>query len=135
MSLYTRKLILAAILSLTGIGLSFLWYRFDLARTGNRDNFSKKLLAHLGSAKNEVQKRPAKRVIWQRIDEDEPLFSGEAVRTSPDAEAKITFESGAEVDLDPDSVVVIEETGNKVNLDFVKGNLFVKGGDPKNSNF
>ncbi|MCC6277939.1 MAG: FecR domain-containing protein [Oligoflexia bacterium] len=128
MSAYARKLLLAAALSIAGILLSFLWYKYDLAKSSRGDDNNRRLLAHLDSSKNEVQKRSVKRVIWQSIGDEEPLFAGEAVRTGPDAEAKIVFKSGAEVDLEPDSVVVIDDSDGKVALDFVKGNLFVKGG-------
>lgn len=122
---------LAAVVSISGIFLTQLWYRYDQRKAGGLQDATIKVVARVDSAKNEVAKRPKKRVIWQRVDEDEPLYSGEAVRTSSDAEAKIIFNSGAEVDLDPDSMVVIEDSGDKVNLDFVKGNLFVKGSNQK----
>ncbi|MDZ4677494.1 MAG: FecR domain-containing protein [Oligoflexia bacterium] len=133
MTSYSRKLLIAAALSVTGVASSYGWYRYDLSLHSRGDEGNRKLLAHLSMAKNEVQKRSVKRVIWQRIGEDDPLYSGEAVRTAPDGEAKIIFVTGAEVDLEPDSVVVIEESGDKVALDFVKGNVYVKGnGDTSN---
>ncbi len=128
MSTYTRKLVYAAALSLSGIAATFGWYNYDLARSQRSDNSQKTLLGQIASAKNEVQKRQKGRVIWKRVEEQEQLFAGEAVRTSSDSEAKIKFNSGAEVDLDPDSVVTIANEGDKPNLDFVQGNIFVKGG-------
>jgi hypothetical protein len=133
MSIYTRKILLAAVLSLSGMGLTYGWYRHDLAKSIRRDDSQKTLLAQLGTVKNEVQKKQKGRVIWKRVDEDEPLYSGEHVRTTSEAEAKIRFNSGVEVDLDPDSVVVIEEMGDKATLDFIQGNIYVKGGDQPGS--
>ena len=126
MSVYAKKLIFAALLSLVGIASSYGWY---VSTDTTRVSTTSKVIAHLDYQKNEVQRRVAKHVIWERVEEGEDLHTGEAVRTAPDAEAKILFLSGAEVDLDPESVVVIEDSGDKVNLDFVKGNLVVKGGN------
>lgn len=131
MTFYIRKIVLGLALSCAGIVLSYAWYKFDLSRSKVLDTENKKTVAHLSESKNEVQKKQANRVIWQSVDIDEALHAGEAVRTSADSEAKIIFNSGAQVQMDPDSVVVIEEVGDKINLDFVKGNLFFKGGGKK----
>src|SRR5258708_1430490 len=128
MSPYTRRLVGAAVLSLCGIGATYGWYRYEEALSLRHDDSQKLLLAHLETAKNDVQKRQKGRVIWKHVDETEPLYAGESIRTSSDSEAKIRFVSGAEVELDADSVVAIEATGGKPNLDFISGNIFVKGG-------
>ncbi|MBK9295189.1 MAG: FecR domain-containing protein [Oligoflexia bacterium] len=128
MNFYIRKILQGLGFSLSGILLSILWYKFDLSRSKIDSSENKKIVAVLGETKNEVQKKQVSRVIWQRVDEEEPLHAGEAVRTASDSEAKIVFNSGAQIQMDPDSVVVIEESGNKLSLDFIKGNLFFKGG-------
>src|SRR5205807_2100069 len=98
MSVYAKKLILAAMLSLLGISSSYAWYVYT---EKSSIGATSKVIARLDYERNEVQRRPVKHVIWERVEEGEELHTGEAIRTAPDSEAKIMFNSGAEVDLDP----------------------------------
>src|SRR5690606_701016 len=87
----------------------------------------KQAVARLNEAINEVQRKPVKRVIWESISRNEDLFPGEAIRTAPNAEAKILFvKTGVTIQLDPDSLVVLEENDKGLSLDFLQGNLFVQ---------
>ena len=87
-----------------------------------------KRVARLEAAVNEVQRKPKQRVIWETISRNDDLYPGEAVRTSPIAEAQLTFENGTKIHLDPDSLIVLEQSDNGITLDFLQGNLFVQGG-------
>ncbi|MGE3682763.1 MAG: hypothetical protein AB7G93_13645 [Bdellovibrionales bacterium] len=88
-----------------------------------------KPVARLSESVNEVQRKPVKRVIWENITRNEELYAGEAVRTSPDSEAKLLFlKTGTLIHLEPDSLVVLEENAEGLSLDFLQGNLFVESG-------
>ncbi|MCB0385781.1 MAG: hypothetical protein KDD43_10340, partial [Bdellovibrionales bacterium] len=125
MANYLRRLILAFCLSAACYYATEDWYRrtnVSIASTGRQEP-----IALLQELSNEVQRKPLTRVIWETISKDENLFAGEAIRTSDDAEAKILFlKSGTVIELEPDSLVVLEETDAGLSLDFLKGNLFVK---------
>lgn len=125
MANYLRRLILAFCLSAACYYATEDWYRrtnVSIASTGRQEP-----IALLQDLTNEVQRKPLTRVIWETISKDENLFAGEAIRTSDDSEAKIMFlKSGTVIELEPDSLVVLEETDSGLSLDFLKGNLFVK---------
>lgn len=126
---FNRKIVLSFVICAMGIGISHAWYHWDLQRSHVDDTTGKIQLATVEEVSDLVQRRQAKKVLWRRIDEKAPLFAGEAVRTSSESEALIVFGSGAQINLEPDTVVVIEEAKEKVTIDFVKGNVFVQGGD------
>lgn len=122
---YLRRLILAFCLSAACYYATEDWYhrtKVSLASTGRQEP-----IALLQELTDEVQRKPLTRVIWETISKDENLFAGEAIRTSDKSEAKILFlKSGTIIELEPDSLVVLEETDGGLSLDFLKGNLFVK---------
>ncbi|MGZ3723239.1 MAG: hypothetical protein ACXVA9_09930 [Bdellovibrionales bacterium] len=99
---------------------------FDTGKSGS-DHGDKPAMASLQSSTNEVQRKPLQRVIWETVNKNDDLFPGEAVRTAPNAEAQLYFKkSKTTIHLDPDSLVVLEETDKGLSLDFLQGNMFVQ---------
>lgn len=89
-------------------------------------------VARIVSSQNEILRRPAQRLIWQRALSQQELYPGEALRTASDAEAEIEFLGrDATVQLDPDTVIEIDENDGEMNLDFLKGNLLIRSNDAK----
>jgi hypothetical protein len=127
---FLLRISLAAVLSVSGILGTYMWSRSNrvsVVTTGP------KVLARIVSATNEVQRRPENRLIWQTTFTNQELYPGEAVRTASDADAQIEFVSangpGTIVRLDPDSVIEIHESEGAINLDFLKGSIYVRSID------
>jgi hypothetical protein len=108
-------------------------YWFENGKNVNRHGLAQPI-ARLIDVVNEVQRKPLKRVIWESVNRNDEFYPGEAVRTSPNGEARLQFiKSGAAVRLEADSLVVLEENDKGLSLDFLQGNLFVQasGADPQ----
>ena len=91
------------------------------------EEIKKAPIATLNDAKNEVQRKPISRVIWERVSADDILYTGESLRTSENSEATITFiSSGTQIELEPESLIILEETKQGSVLNFLEGNIFVK---------
>jgi hypothetical protein len=120
------RLTFPAIISLLGLGITQAWYM--------KTTDSKPLKANAGDAiailatKNDViERRPTTRIIWERLGQGEQLYGGEAVRTGPKSSGKITFiKSGMSIGLEPDSLVIMEESNGKLQLNLVNGGVFVR---------
>jgi hypothetical protein len=120
-----RRLLMAALLSLTGFASTFALDRFFATKDTGTKNA--KEIARLVNSVNEVQKKQIQKLIWEPTVDNEVLHVGEAIRTSANSEARIEFiNSKTAIDLEPDSAIVLEEADGKLSLDFVKGNIFVK---------
>lgn len=118
------RVMAAALLSLTGIYATYTWsalHRVSVLPS------SPEPMARLSFVSNEVQRRPAQRLIWQSVLRNQDLYPGEAVRTASGSEAKIEFlGQGTVVQLEPETVIEIEKGVDGINLDFLKGNLFIR---------
>lgn len=123
-----KRLMGAAAVSLCGFALTFAWYNFT--ENDNSRNSKNKPIARMVITKNEVQRKPIQKLIWQPVTENEILHIGEAIRTAADSEATIEFlNSPTRIDLDPDSAIILEESAGQIALNFLQGNLFVRGGE------
>lgn len=123
-----RRLALAAALSAAGFIATFTWY--NATDTFGAGSSKSKPIARMVTTKNEVQRKLIQKLIWQPVNENEILHIGEAIRTAAGSEASIEFlGTSTRIDLDPDSAIILEESAGKIALNFLQGNLFVRGGE------
>jgi hypothetical protein len=114
----------AALLSCTGFGATFSWYYLSKSKSNANEN--EKPLAYVGKVVDEIQRRPATRLLWQEVGTGEPLYNGEAIRTSEKGEVRIQFaDSTRYLDLEPESLIVIQQSKGEIALDLMEGSLFV----------
>lgn len=126
-----KRLLWAAVLSCSGFAATFGWYILTKNTHGNNEN--EKPLAFVGKAVEEIQRRPATRQLWQEVETGDPLYNGEAIRTSEKGEVRIQFaNSNRYLDLEPESLIVIQQSKGEIALELMEGNLYVapvKAGD------
>ena len=123
---YYTRILIAIAMSLSGLLGTHYWYL--KTKTSHSRKSKEPPIAYLLSQTNEVQRKPSRRVIWETITTNDPLYAGESIRTTPSSAAKIKFAKGdAVIELDPDSLVVLEKNDSGLALDFLKGSLFVAG--------
>lgn len=121
----TKRVAMAAGLSLSGFLCTFAWYHLSARDLSSGDK--SRPIARMVVTFNEVQRKPVTKLIWQPVGENEILHIGEAIRTAANSEATIEFLNGStKIVLDPDSAIVLEENAGKVALNFLQGNMFVK---------
>ena len=71
-----KRLLWAALLSGCGLVATFAWY--NLTKTKSHTDETEKPLAFVGKTQDDIQRRPATRLLWQEVSTGEPLFNGEA---------------------------------------------------------
>jgi hypothetical protein len=122
-----KRLVLAAVISSSVFAVTWIWYQ----STGNKieSHGNESPLAYVGKAVDDIQRRPASRLLWQSVYSGEALYNGEAIRTSERGEARIQFTgSDRYLDLEPESLIVIKKSEGEIALDLMEGSLFVKNG-------
>ncbi|MFN8847107.1 MAG: FecR domain-containing protein [Bdellovibrionales bacterium] len=122
MNSHIKRLLLAAGLSGLGVAATFIWYRStDSANLSTLEA----PLAQVGNVSEEVLRRPPTRLLWHSVNTGDPLFNGEAIRTSANGEVRIQFEDGRYIDLEADSLIVLTKAQGEISLDLMEGSLFV----------
>lgn len=124
-----KRLVLAAGLSL-GCGVAtMLWYYGTAKKISNSGEVP---LAQVATVGDEVLRRPATRLLWEQVNTGDNLYNGETIRTSALGELRIQFEDGRYIDLEPDSLIVLQKMKGEISLDLMEGSLFVnaKSGEP-----
>lgn len=119
-----KRLLVAALISSSVFAVTWFWYASTDSHVVRHDN--EKPLAYVGKVVEDIQRRPASRLLWQLVNSGEPLYNGEAIRTSERGEVRIQFvESDRYLDLEPESLIVIKKSEGEIALDLMEGSLFV----------
>lgn len=119
-----KRLLIAALSSSSVFMATWYWYQATDDRNSSRGN--EKPLAYVGKVLEDIQRRPASRLLWQLVNTGEPLYNGEAIRTSERGEVRIQFvDSDRYLDLEPESLIVIKKSEGEIALDLMEGSLFV----------
>lgn len=117
-----KRLSIAAILSGSGFAATLVWYKSTDKSIINSGEIP---LAQVGTVSDEVLRRPPTRLLWHTVNTGDPLFNGEAIRTSPLGEVRIQFEDGRYIDIESDSLIVLTKAQGEISLDLMEGGLFV----------
>lgn len=96
----------------------------------NRDDSlssSTPIVAYVTVLENEVHRRPQTRLLWQNLKAGEAVRSGEIVRTSTNAVARIQFQgTDRYLDLEAESMVAFKQaSSSEISLDLLNGSLFL----------
>lgn len=119
-----KRLLIAALFSSSVFAATWFWYQSTDHRISSYGN--EKPLAYVGKVVDDIQRRPASRLLWQLVNTGEPLYNGEAIRTSERGEVRIQFAgSDRYLDLEPESLIVIKKSEGEIALDLMEGSLFV----------
>lgn len=119
-----KRLLIAALSSSSVFAATWFWYQSTADNLSSNTN--EKPLAYVGKVVEDIQRRPAARLLWQLVNTGEPLYNGEAIRTSERGEVRIQFVgSDRYLDLEPESLIVIKKSEGEIALDLMEGSLFV----------
>ena len=115
------RLFLPASISVVCILATDHWYK-NVAKRENSQIARGESIGFLKSSKNSIEKRSVDRFIWGKIVTGNELFEGDAIRTGKTGTGVVTLtDTGADIIIDPDSVVVLKIAKGRLNLDLRGG--------------
>lgn len=72
---------------------------------------------------HQVQRKLSDRMLWEDVESKSPIFAYDWVMTKDKSDARITLKNGMKVDMDPESMVEIDETQAGVGLTLKDGTI------------
>ncbi len=78
-----------------------------------------------------VQRKYSDRMLWEEVEPKTPVYAYDWVMTKEKSDARITLNNGMKVDMDPESMVEIDETRDGVGLTLRDGTIRADTRDAK----
>ncbi|MBS0616861.1 MAG: FecR domain-containing protein [Spirochaetes bacterium] len=80
---------------------------------------------------HQVQRKLSDRMLWEDVESKAPVYAYDWVMTKDKSDARITLKGGMKVDLDPETMVEIDETRDGVGLTLRDGSIRADTRDSK----
>lgn len=132
MNRYAKRLLIAFSISVACYQGVEYWHQ---SQRQWKPKMDKEPVALLKQTHNEVQRKPLTRLIWETVSKDEKLYAGEAIRTDKSSVATILFlKKGMLIELEPHSLIVLDENKDGLTLNFLEGNMTATSVDEAGTN-
>lgn len=126
-----KRIAMASVVSASGCAITFFWHLKNEPKSNLTSEAE--IVAYLAKTNNEIHVKSSDSALWEPAEKLDRLRVGDAIRTSANSEARIQFyKSSRYVDLEADSMIVIQQSESNLNLDLLEGTLFVNGIDRNN---
>lgn len=119
------RIFFAIFLSSVTLGVTLFWYHVTEPLSDLQDQ---EVLAEVVYRNNEVNKKPKTRLVWKPLEVGDFIANGEAIRTQSDADIKLMFKDGTELQVEPDTFIIISKKENKIGLNLLEGALLASQG-------
>jgi outer membrane protein assembly factor BamB len=73
--------------------------------------------------KRVAQRKYAKQVVWEDIEQNSPVFSNDSIRTSDISEAVIHLDDGTAINVDENSLILLAAAKDAININFEQGSI------------
>lgn len=77
-----------------------------------------------------AQKRSTNRVVWEDVEQQDTIFNRDSVRTDEKSEAIITLKNGARLELDPQSMIVLNYEDGEATIQVESGSVLLRDVKP-----
>lgn len=126
-----KRIAMATSVSIMGCVLTYLWHIKNNPKASADSDAE--IIAYIAKTKNEIHRKGSNNALWEPAENLDRLRAGDSVRSSGNSEARIQFyRSDRYVDLEADSMIVIQKQESEINLELLEGSLFVNGVDKNN---
>lgn len=127
-----KRTALATVVTVLGCALTYIWHIKNEPKSLGESESD--VIAYIATTKKEIHRKGSNNALWEPAEQLDRLRSGDSVRTSGDSEARIQFyQSNRYIDLEADSMIVIQKQESEINLELLEGSLFVNGVDKANN--
>jgi hypothetical protein len=122
----TKRVLFASLVSISGIAALSIWY-FRGFTHDPAQGINGQALGYLTSGNEGIERKPAERIVWRTLAQAEEVFVGDAVRTSSKSQGSVYLQAtGTTLNLEPDSLIVLEENKDSFSIGLIEGGLSVK---------
>jgi outer membrane protein assembly factor BamB len=76
-----------------------------------------------------AQRKYATQVIWEDVEQNNPVYNNDSIRTAELSEAIVNLGDGTRINIDENSLIMLAFTGEGINIDFSHGTITANRGD------
>ena len=120
-----KRLIIAFLIMVVGIGLSWVFLRPSEWATTPKDQ--DQMIATVAELTNDAERQSSGKLLWQTLRVGDPIFVEDKIRTSAMSSIKLVLNnSKTNLDIEENSLVHMKMGDKKLSLNMLEGRVFLK---------
>jgi len=113
---------LSVLVAVTVICSGYLYYDFNRGVQAGKG----KVIGILTFKQKTVQRKYTGQVIWEELEQKVKVQNRDSIRTAANSDAEITLNDGTKIQLDENSMIVLNLSEDKANINFAYGSVQAK---------
>jgi hypothetical protein len=113
----------------------FFLYLFLADISARLDLGSREIVGDVSFKYNTIQRKFEQEQIWDEVDTNSPISNRDSVRTEKRSQAILLLKDGTEIQMDEESMVIVEITPKTQRIQFQSGSINIKKNPVKDSYF
>jgi hypothetical protein len=110
-----------------GASLCFFWlYQKERWADSNLASLGRPI-GTITESSDDVRRMPSGRLLWVPVGQQTQVFERDTIRTGPSARARIELGDSGQIEMQPDSLIVLDTRDDKIQVNLASGDLFLKG--------
>lgn len=73
-----------------------------------------------------AQRRHGNSVVWEDVEQESPVYDNNLIRTDEISEATIELDDKTRIELDPESMIMLQLEGDRMKVNFQKGSVLLR---------
>ena len=104
-------------------GAGFLLYRNYTKKISH----SGKKVGHITFKRRVAERKYAAHVVWEAVERNTPLFNYDTIKTAQDSQATIKLNDGTKINLEEDTLILLNYTPKGMKIKFTRGSISAIG--------
>lgn len=119
---WTKTLFFTILSGLSFILTHWIYDQYQVTSTSN----DKVAIGYIKEKEENVLRKAVSKLLWKPADQGEPVYSGEAIKTSKDANCIIEFSEGGKLELEANSMIVLNQKESELDLELLDGKILIQ---------
>jgi len=124
--LKTALIVTPVVALMTWAGV-YLWRDYQISPENQISKGQLEVIGQVSFTNKNVKRKTADSLYWNPLNKDDQLYMQDTIRTGPDSYAVLKLKDASVLEVNENSLIVLEKDAQKLSVDFKTGDISTKG--------
>jgi hypothetical protein len=120
-------MVLAPVIGLMLGASYYLWRDYNEPKVEAQSQTKQEAIGELSFSNNNVKRKSSESMYWNAAEKGNTLYNQDSIRTGADSYAIVKFKDASIIELNENSLIVLEKSSEQLNVNFKTGDISAKG--------
>jgi len=122
-----NSLVLFPVIAAMALAGYYLYLDYEQTSSPSQEGSQQEIIGEVTFTNNNVKRKLGDSALWEPLEKKSSLFAKDAIRTGSDSYATIKFNDGNLLEVNENSLIVLDKNTDKLSVDFKVGDIASRG--------